>query len=533
MNIDNKREEDQNPEGNETRMVDAKSLLMKLLDELKGITAATAEAMDAEVENGERSADAVIAITNATEETRKDAELTAGKLTKERASLKTKLRKLGKQEVAKRSEIAKAEESVRSLEVEIAKIAEAKAKEAAASKVVIGRTGAEVKASRREELRAMVEKHRQGGDTFELSNTLLEEIRSEGGLSSLIQAAEQGDTSTVGGATRAVFNVRGRTFSIHPAFIPIGKAQVDEVRALSIFGNANSKDGQSQNTSALLPFLLPDDGLSRLPVTATSSTDGRQSIPYYDPQPTRQTIYSEAGQSITGATSASVKNIELQPRRIGNVLQYRKAAGHTIVGLGASIQRELERLVRVSASNVILHAPSGAEASGQRVGILHRAGTNVFPIAGATGGAITSTIVQRMQAATLAAHGNKSTCAFLTNPNVVGELQIQSRTLESGGGNLITQMSKDMDQYLLGDQLVNSSLVPSNLVKGGSGTTLSALIHGDWEKLHVHQFGGIDVTVDPYTQKLPGAVEVLVELYIDADTPYPQLFSVTREIKTT
>ena len=59
-----------------------------------------------------------------------------------------------------------------------------------------------------------------------------------------------------------------------------------------------------------------------------------------------------------------------------------------------------------------------------------------------------------------------------------------------------------------------------------SGSVGSNLIFGAWENLFVGMWGGIGVIYDPYTQAKNGSVEVIAEVFADAQVGNPGLFSV-------
>lgn len=68
--------------------------------------------------------------------------------------------------------------------------------------------------------------------------------------------------------------------------------------------------------------------------------------------------------------------------------------------------------------------------------------------------------------------------------------------------------------------------VPSNLTKGASsGVCSSVLFSSDWRMLVLAIFGGLDITVDPYTQKNSGMVEIAVNAYGDVGCRQPAAFA--------
>jgi HK97 family phage major capsid protein len=71
-----------------------------------------------------------------------------------------------------------------------------------------------------------------------------------------------------------------------------------------------------------------------------------------------------------------------------------------------------------------------------------------------------------------------------------------------------------------------SNNVPSNLVKGASGAVCSSLLFSsDWSMLVLGLFGGLDVTVDPYTLATTGQVRITLNQYFDFMCRQPGAFA--------
>lgn len=68
--------------------------------------------------------------------------------------------------------------------------------------------------------------------------------------------------------------------------------------------------------------------------------------------------------------------------------------------------------------------------------------------------------------------------------------------------------------------------VPSNLTKGtSSGVCSSVIFSADWSLLVLGVFGAFDVTVDPYSQKASGIIELAINAYIDVGCRQPAAFA--------
>jgi hypothetical protein len=69
------------------------------------------------------------------------------------------------------------------------------------------------------------------------------------------------------------------------------------------------------------------------------------------------------------------------------------------------------------------------------------------------------------------------------------------------------------DNQMGGVNTVQSALIPGNLVKGTSGAVCSEIFLGDFNFLKVLKWGGLDVTVDPYTKKKEGELEITADCF--------------------
>lgn len=72
--------------------------------------------------------------------------------------------------------------------------------------------------------------------------------------------------------------------------------------------------------------------------------------------------------------------------------------------------------------------------------------------------------------------------------------------------------------------VVVASTVPSNLTKG-TGTDLSAIIYGNLSDVVYATFGGLEITVDPYTKLDTGVIRVGAYLENDIAVRHPESFS--------
>jgi hypothetical protein len=73
----------------------------------------------------------------------------------------------------------------------------------------------------------------------------------------------------------------------------------------------------------------------------------------------------------------------------------------------------------------------------------------------------------------------------------------------------------DGDTPMNGYRTAVTNAVPSNLVKGSSGATCSAIVFGNFADLVIGMWGSLDLMVDPYTGSTAGTVRVVALQDVD------------------
>ena len=84
---------------------------------------------------------------------------------------------------------------------------------------------------------------------------------------------------------------------------------------------------------------------------------------------------------------------------------------------------------------------------------------------------------------------------------------------------------------LFGHRVIGSSLVPSNLTKG-SGSSLSAMIFGNFQDLVVGEWGSLDVLFDPFSGSNIGAMRVTVFMDVDVAVRHVESFAAIQDMTT-
>lgn len=99
--------------------------------------------------------------------------------------------------------------------------------------------------------------------------------------------------------------------------------------------------------------------------------------------------------------------------------------------------------------------------------------------------------------------------ANLENANVRGDIKFI--VSPSAKADLKTTVKGTTDNFLMeGNELNGYPVICTSAVAG------KGVIMANWSDLVIGQWGGIDLTVDPYTQAANGKVRLVINAYFDA-----------------
>lgn len=183
-----------------------------------------------------------------------------------------------------------------------------------------------------------------------------------------------------------------------------------------------------------------------------------------------------------------------------------------------------DELIRAHAQALDSAIFNGSGTSGQPLGILANAGIGSVAGSGANGTAINWANIVALESAVGDANGLFGRLAYVTNSKVAGSMKANPQVA-------------GFPRYMMEDGRTNgfavevSNAIPSNLTKG-TGTGLSAMIFGNFEEVLVPQWGGLDMIVDPLSQKGKGVVELCAIAYHDVCVRRPGCFAAIKDIKT-
>ena len=231
---------------------------------------------------------------------------------------------------------------------------------------------------------------------------------------------------------------------------------------------------------------------------------------------------TETGAS--GESSPTTGVVRFTPKRAGRHVEYSKQ-------LIAQSALAWEPILRNDLATMLaIVMESGAIFGGgtdEPTGILNTSG--IGSVAGGTNGlALTRANAIKLKTAVAAADADMGALGFLTNPAVRGKAQ--ETAIDAGSGLFLWK--EDQDDRFMGYAAGVTNQVPSNLVKGTSGSTCSALIFGNFADLIIAQWGGIDIQVNPYIKDTEGLVRITADCYYDAGVRRAASFAAIKDLLT-
>lgn len=242
----------------------------------------------------------------------------------------------------------------------------------------------------------------------------------------------------------------------------------------------------------------------------------------------------EAVEKAENATSAessvTFSKVSLSPRRLPVYAELsRQLLLQTTADVEAWVRNDLAfQIAQVMDSRMI----SGTGSS-QPYGILNTAGVGAVAL-GTDGAAPTWDMIVDMESTIANLNADFGALGYLTNTKVRGKLK---KTLVTSGGTANTAAEMIWDKRSIASPLNEykvgiTNLVPSNLTKG-AGSSLSAMIFGNFNDLLVGQWGGLEFLINPYSRDTEGLIRLNCWTFFDLVVRRVESFAVCKDIITT
>ena len=215
-------------------------------------------------------------------------------------------------------------------------------------------------------------------------------------------------------------------------------------------------------------------------------------------------------------TNITFDQVVMTPKRLAAFSEVSKQLlAQSSLDVDAILQNDL---VYAMSAALDLAAINGSGASNQPLGILNASGVGTVAT-GTNGSAPTWANIVGLESEIANSNADVDNMGYLINAKTRGKLK--STLKDSGSGMfLYGEGNEPLNGYRTG---VTNQLA-SNGTKG-SGTNLSNIIFGNFNDLMIGQWGGLDVTVDPYTKAKEGTVVITIDSFFDIALRHPESFA--------
>lgn len=290
----------------------------------------------------------------------------------------------------------------------------------------------------------------------------------------------------------------------------------------NVYGNDSAQSGVADavtttgvEVAELVGALRASSLLDRLGATRLQGFSGNVKMPSL---PTDAAELPAEGATITGNTGAMGSAI-LSPQRLAQQMIITKEALNQATGnMGAVIAADFGRSIAIAQDKVAFQSITGAAGTGGTGQYVKATETSVNDLA-----ATTAADVRDLWAA-ITANGAETETKFVTHPTIAAHLM--------GIPNVSNVDSLVMNGQIFGYDMLTGGSIPSidlsavnadvvldtgaAVALGSNFAAVYFLYYGQFSDLFACTWGGLDVTIDPYSGSSAGNVKIVVDNYFDA-----------------
>lgn len=274
----------------------------------------------------------------------------------------------------------------------------------------------------------------------------------------------------------------------------VGKAASGIVVPLSLLSNMNNEKRANVavngtagvNTESFVDAVYANTILGDLGVTRTQ-TNTTQRIPLIGAVTTQWEGETDA--AADGGSALS--KVDLDPTRLASYVNYSKQAA---MQHNDSLEAALRRNIAMSMAAKLEYAVFTDDTSNGGPADI---GAGKTAVTGATVNAMVLALMEEV----IGNNHNKGNLGFAISHSLFSELY--QAVLVSGVSPLVA------NEMIMGKKFAVSSQIAD------IATGQESIYYGDWSKLQVAQFGGVEILADPYTQAVSGMNRLVLNSYWD------------------
>lgn len=298
-----------------------------------------------------------------------------------------------------------------------------------------------------------------------------------------------------------------------------------ERRDLTATGSSGAEGGYTIQTELgeMIPFLRPRLSLEGLGAQVLTGLSGNVDIPR---QITGSSSAWEGENDTTSETNTTWDKLSLTPKRLAAFMDVSKRLMvQSSISVENFVRNDLNKAQRVGLETALINGATGGD---NPVGILNTSGIGSVAI-GTNGGAPTWAHIVKLWMEIAQDDADINTLAFLTTPGIAAQLM---QTEKAASTAQFVWTTNNAMGSMNGYTAKATTLVPSTLTKGSS-SDCHAIIFGDFSNLIIGNWGGLDLTVDPYTRAKDAVVVVTVNSYWNSVIRYPAGFAAIKDARVT
>lgn len=251
----------------------------------------------------------------------------------------------------------------------------------------------------------------------------------------------------------------------------------------------------------------------RAGATVLSGLQGNVSMVKQDGAATAYWIAETPGSDVT-ESNLTTALVTLSPK----TLMARQSVSNQLlaqasVNVDAMIRADLAAVLALEIDRAALH---GSGASNQPSGLYTLSNVNSVAFGGA---AVAYTGLVGMLEAIAADNADVGDIAFVLTPETAGDAM---RTARFSSTDTPLYTGTFSEGQLIGYRALVTNQLAKNL---GAGTNEHGILAGVWSQLLIGEWGGMALTVDPYTLAAQDVVRLIVRSFVDINTRYPQSFA--------
>ncbi len=239
---------------------------------------------------------------------------------------------------------------------------------------------------------------------------------------------------------------------------------------------------------------------------------------------TTATVAFVAENSAPSESAQTFSQITMVPRTLASFVDISRKLS---IQSDPSVEQILREDMLQSFARKIDEVAIEGGGSNEPTGILQTNGIGSAAM-GTNGGAVTYAKLVQLEREVAIDNALNGRLGYLTNAKVVAAMRSIPRQGSGVEGNFILNDTNT----LLGYNVTSTNLVPSDLTKGTTSNTCSAVIFGNFADVLIGMWNSPDVLVDPYTGSSAGTIRISVFQEVDVKLRHAESFSAIKDVTT-